>query len=115
MTNIEICEVTHDISLNDFSAMSEFKIAIARAVLEAAHPKPAAPATADDAVSDAAVLLTKYKKLCIEVGRGDSHHHARIEAAIIALRSGASAQHAEGGANEAARRQESDRLGKEKP
>lgn len=45
MTDIEICEATHDISLNDFSAMSEFKIAIAREVLAlAATPVAAQPA-----------------------------------------------------------------------
>ena len=34
--------------------------------------------------SDAAQLLKKYRKLCLEIGRGDSYHIARIDAAISA-------------------------------
>lgn len=39
------------------------------------------------APQDAAALLGKYRKLCIEIGRGDSYHLKRIEAAIAALAS----------------------------
>lgn len=35
--------------------------------------------------NDAAVLLGKYKKLCMEIKRGDGHHLARIDKAIAAL------------------------------
>lgn len=36
---------------------------------------------------DAVVLLRKYRKLCQEIGRGDSHHLDRIEKAAIAVES----------------------------
>ncbi|AZS78762.1 hypothetical protein ELS24_10095 [Achromobacter spanius] len=39
----------------------------------------------DERAIDAAALLGKYKKLCIEIGRGDSYHLRRIDAAIAAL------------------------------
>jgi hypothetical protein len=41
----------------------------------------------DERAIDAAALLGKYKKLCIEIGRGDSHHLGRIDVAIAALAS----------------------------
>ncbi len=36
---------------------------------------------------DAATLLRKYKKLCVEIGRGDSYHLNRIDNAISSLAS----------------------------
>lgn len=38
-----------------------------------------------EAFEDAAALLKKYRKLCVEVGRGDSFHLARIDKARAAL------------------------------
>ena len=45
---------------------------------------------AADALSDAVALLGKYKKLCVDIGRGDSFHRARIDAAVAALSAPAS-------------------------
>ncbi|WP_033471264.1 hypothetical protein [Bordetella bronchiseptica] len=52
----------------------------ARAALASA-PKP------DERTDDAMTLLGKYKALCIEIGRGDSYHLGKIDAAIAALAS----------------------------
>ncbi|MDH2051201.1 hypothetical protein [Achromobacter marplatensis] len=41
----------------------------------------------DERADDAVTLLGKYKALCIEIGRGDSYHLGRIDAAIAALAS----------------------------
>ncbi|KDC22947.1 hypothetical protein AZ20_4234 [Bordetella bronchiseptica E014] len=43
--------------------------------------------TPDERTDDAMTLLGKYKALCIEIGRGDSYHLGRIDAAIAALAS----------------------------
>lgn len=40
-----------------------------------------------DDCNDAVVLLRKYKKLCREIGRGDSYHLGRIDSAIQGLES----------------------------
>lgn len=54
-----------------------------KANLRALLSKLRAP-VADERAGDAAVLLEKYKKLCVEIGRGDSNHLARIDRAILA-------------------------------
>lgn len=43
--------------------------------------------TPDERTDDTMTLLGKYKALCIEIGRGDSYHLGRIDAAIAALAS----------------------------
>lgn len=45
----------------------------------------AAPAAVAGAAEDAIALLGKYKRLCQDIKRGDSHHLGRIDAAISAL------------------------------
>lgn len=53
--------------------------------------QPEATAPAGGVTDDATELLTKYKALCIRVGRGDSYHLGRIDAAIDALTTAARA------------------------
>ncbi|AZS78808.1 hypothetical protein ELS24_10350 [Achromobacter spanius] len=63
------------------------KIDFARAIESALLSKLRAEGVpaGDERAIDAAALLGKYKKLCIEIGRGDSYHLRRIDAAIAAL------------------------------
>ena len=47
-----------------------------------------ADAPALDAQNEVKTLLRKYRNLCLKIGRGDSQHIARIDAAIAAQRGG---------------------------
>ena len=47
-----------------------------------------ADAPALDAQDEVKTLLRKYRNLCLKIGRGDSQHIARIDAAIAAQRGG---------------------------
>jgi hypothetical protein len=65
---------------------------IVNAVLEPA-------ADAGEVERDAAVLLRKYRKLCVEIGRGDSYHLSRIDAAIESIHRWAAPEAGAGGGN----------------
>lgn len=56
--------------------------------LRASNGQAPAGATDDqrELLEDAAFLLRKYRKLCVEIGRGDSQHLDRVEAAAVAVR-----------------------------
>ncbi|MDM0024120.1 hypothetical protein [Variovorax saccharolyticus] len=86
---------THE-GLETYTRHDNFPPPLCDSELLHAHPKPAAPATAEDAVSDAEIE-DAYRDV---FGVTMIDRHNRLFArAILALRSGASAQHAEGGAD----------------
>lgn len=73
---------------NMIRSLDEFEIGFVEAALRASHGQ--APAGSDndqrELLEDAAFLLRKYRRLCIEIGRGDSLHLDRIEVAALAVR-----------------------------
>jgi len=66
-------------------AVRRFKAAVDRALLSKVRAEGVQ--AGDERANDALTLLRKYKALCMEIGRGDSYHLGRIDAAIAALAS----------------------------
>jgi hypothetical protein len=69
------------------AAREQFKEFQPDGTVTAVGPEDRGIAIIDTYPQEAVVLLGKYKKLCVAIGRGDSYHLARIDSAISALES----------------------------
>lgn len=68
-----------------FSGIPLSEVSVGPVITLAARAQDVAPTDAQDDEPEAAALLRKYRKLCVELRRGDSHHLGRIDAALAGL------------------------------